>query len=243
MIDFLGIGAQKSGTTWLYEHLAKHPAIAFPPGIKEMHFWDQHQDRGLAWYLAQFPGQKGKLSGEITPAYAILESEKIRLVHDVNPMLRLFYIMRDPRARAWSAALMEMTRAGKDFAATDDEWFIEQFFSDASLKRSDYATCIKNWLEVFPKGQLFLMKFSDIKDRPAALLQDLARHLGIDPAFYAPAGGQVSPEKIFSNPAHAPRPALRNVLQKIYGAQIESLNHYLGNVWFEDESSGWEERA
>jgi hypothetical protein len=32
MLDFLGIGAQKAGTTWLYERLSQHPAVRFPAG-------------------------------------------------------------------------------------------------------------------------------------------------------------------------------------------------------------------
>ena len=34
--DFLGIGAQKPGTTWLYQNLAAHPQICMPP-VKELH--------------------------------------------------------------------------------------------------------------------------------------------------------------------------------------------------------------
>ncbi len=37
--DFLGIGAQKSGTTWLHENLARHPGIWLPP-VKELHHLD-----------------------------------------------------------------------------------------------------------------------------------------------------------------------------------------------------------
>lgn len=37
--DFLGIGAQKSGTTWLHDNLARHPEIWMPP-VKEMHYLD-----------------------------------------------------------------------------------------------------------------------------------------------------------------------------------------------------------
>ncbi len=37
--DFLGIGAQKAGTTWLHTNLARHPQIWMPP-IKEMHYLD-----------------------------------------------------------------------------------------------------------------------------------------------------------------------------------------------------------
>ena len=43
--DFLGIGAQKSGTTWLHENLVRHPQIWLPP-VKEMHYLD-HAPPGL----------------------------------------------------------------------------------------------------------------------------------------------------------------------------------------------------
>lgn len=36
---FLGIGAQKAGTSWLYVQLARHPQVWMPP-VKELHFFD-----------------------------------------------------------------------------------------------------------------------------------------------------------------------------------------------------------
>jgi len=38
--DFLGIGAQKAGTTWLHTNLRPHPQIWMPP-IKELHYLDK----------------------------------------------------------------------------------------------------------------------------------------------------------------------------------------------------------
>ena len=38
--DFLCIGAQKSGTTWLHQHLRAHPSIWLPP-IKELQYFNQ----------------------------------------------------------------------------------------------------------------------------------------------------------------------------------------------------------
>ena len=38
--DFLVIGAQKAGTTWLYENLRKHPGI-WMPKEKELHYFDE----------------------------------------------------------------------------------------------------------------------------------------------------------------------------------------------------------
>jgi hypothetical protein len=40
MIDFLGIGAQKAGTTWLWAQLRRHPRIWMPPA-KELHYFDR----------------------------------------------------------------------------------------------------------------------------------------------------------------------------------------------------------
>lgn len=68
MLDFLGIGAQKAGTTWLQVMLSQHPEIHFPLG-KEVHFWN-HQYKGLAWYQAHFNNSHQNCKqGEITPAY------------------------------------------------------------------------------------------------------------------------------------------------------------------------------
>jgi hypothetical protein len=38
--DFLGIGAQKAGTTWLNENLRQHPEVWGPP-IKEIHYFNR----------------------------------------------------------------------------------------------------------------------------------------------------------------------------------------------------------
>ena len=37
--DFIGIGAQRSGTSWLYAALRRHPALWLPP-LKELHYFD-----------------------------------------------------------------------------------------------------------------------------------------------------------------------------------------------------------
>lgn len=39
MPDFVGIGAQKAGTTWLYDMLAQNPSVWLPP-LKEVHYFD-----------------------------------------------------------------------------------------------------------------------------------------------------------------------------------------------------------
>lgn len=50
--DFLGIGAQRAGTTWLYENLRRHPQVWMPP-VKELHFFDRAISYPAPHFLAQ----------------------------------------------------------------------------------------------------------------------------------------------------------------------------------------------
>ena len=120
MLDFLGIGAQKAGTTWLYEQLRLHPDISFPAG-KEVHFWDLQYERGIEWYRPLFTHDKCKCLGEITPAYAMLSKVHIEEIRDINPSLKIIYILRNPIHRAWSSALMALKRAEMTIDEASDQ--------------------------------------------------------------------------------------------------------------------------
>jgi hypothetical protein len=49
---FLGIGAQKSGTTWLHDNLSRHPQVWLPP-IKELHHLDHRSPPLLTRLLSR----------------------------------------------------------------------------------------------------------------------------------------------------------------------------------------------
>jgi hypothetical protein len=40
---FVGVGAPRSGTSWLYEVLSRHPALWLPP-VKELHYFDEPEN-------------------------------------------------------------------------------------------------------------------------------------------------------------------------------------------------------
>lgn len=65
--SFLIVGAQKSGTRALFNHVRRHPG-ALPPLRKEVHYFDFFHERGLDWYRAHFPRLRaGGLAFEATP--------------------------------------------------------------------------------------------------------------------------------------------------------------------------------
>ena len=110
--DFLGIGAQKAGSTWLHEMLRLHPDL-FLPEPKEVHYFDRRFHRTLGYYARRFKPAGQRVKGEITPDYSNLSPETIRFIRQVMPDLRLVYLIRNPVERAWSQAQREVLRARK----------------------------------------------------------------------------------------------------------------------------------
>ena len=233
MVDFLGIGAMRAGTTWLYTKLALHPQVLFPAG-KEVHFWDAKIERGLLWYRTLFEAPNdGIRRGEITPSYATLPHETIVDIAHLNPALRIFYLLRNPIERAWSHALTPVRNHHMTIDAIPDQWFIDHFHSAASLSKGDYEACLRRWRSVFPSDQLMVLRFETLRDEPQELLEQCAAHLRIDGDFYRTLSGGTIPwrairEKVFPGLSHPIRPSLLPVLEELYHPRIHALSEYLG---------------
>ncbi len=219
---FLGIGAPRSGTTWLYRNLGRHPQIWLPP-LKELHYFDQRRvarvanryfrahlrkrlrrqlaqirrgrapndlswdlryflgRRNKGWYVSLFRPRAGQIAGEITPAYSMLDRETVEEIHEINPDLKVIYLLRDPIERAWSGALSEFVRRRRRplESITDDE-FILHFDRPGHLLRGDYVRTLSIWEGVFGPGQVFVGFLEQIQHQPRQLLLDLCRFLGIE---------------------------------------------------------------
>lgn len=237
MLDFLVIGAQKTGTTWLFRKLRNHHQKISFPGGKEVHFWDLYRARGTDWYVNLLSKPDGKLHGDMTPAYAVLPPEVIAECHALFPNLRLIYTIRDPAERAWSAAKMDATRAGMKVADVPDDWFISHFRSAGSLARGDYESCIRNWLHFYEEEQLLILRFEEIMEDPASYLGKCFNHLGLETIYAPKVSSFADPDysdddelrkKAREGSPEPLRPSLRPALREIYDVQIRSLSKCLG---------------
>src|SRR5262245_48289245 len=113
--DFIGIGAQRCATSWIYECLACHPQVYMPE--KEIHFFDCEFERGMDWYLNHFStAHAGKLCGEFTPDY-LSSPVAIERLRDLVPQAKLIISLRHPVQRAYSAYRLFMAH-GKTNAKT-----------------------------------------------------------------------------------------------------------------------------
>jgi Sulfotransferase domain len=251
MINFLGIGAQKAGTTWLHKMLALHPMLGLPPN-KELHFWDTAQidDVTVADYQQQFADMPGNIRGEITPSYAILTPERIALVKKYFPDVRLVYILRNPIDRAWSHAKMEIAKQLSkqqigESSQEIDVWVRNHFISAASVSRGDYSTCLQNWQACFHRSQFKIYIYEEAFRSPLNFLETCCEHIGAEPAFYRTCNqamfqNTVYPEDVILNirrtdlPDELPQ-AYIEILIDLYTKSIHRVSEMLGrdlaSVW------------
>ncbi len=156
--NFIGLGVQKGGTSWLHAQLAEHPEVCVPQSRKEIHYFDWYFERGINWYQKWFPkdASKYKAVGEITPEYLYFEDVLPRIKQTV-PDAKFIIILRHPVKRAFSHYQM-IFQSGDGFNYKDFNDFMENH--PHGFKRGLYASQIQRWFEAFNPDR-FLILYSE----------------------------------------------------------------------------------
>jgi hypothetical protein len=195
--DFLIIGAQKSGTSWLADKLAQHPEVFMAE--KEIHYFDKdfNLKRGIAWYRSHFSGVRNeKAVGEKTPDYLWAHGRGVEghlpEVHEniyrTLPDVKLIIVLRNPVERAISA-VNHMIRSGRisplhninDLLIGNKRHLVDGY---GVIDKGRYYRQIQAYLEYFKRSQMLLLIFEeDIVRDPSAGLRNVCDFIGIDHNF------------------------------------------------------------
>lgn len=174
--SFVGIGAQKAGTTWWYELMITHPGISARDDIhKERHFFDRFGARAMRapdidQYHGWFPRPAGMLTGEWTPDYLAFPWVP-ELLHRAAPDTRLLVLLRDP---------VERFRSGLDHLRAMGARRDGTAIADA-VQRGFYSRSLELWMDHFGPEQLLVLQYERcIVDRDRQLDATFA-HLGLAP--------------------------------------------------------------
>ncbi len=180
--DFIGIGAMRSGTSWLGKQLKQHPGI-WTSSPKELHFFDRHFTDSPQAYARHFSAAPEEATiGEITPAYAILDTKKITVAQTWMPDVKLLFIMRDPVERAWSQARKDFPQfRNKPVEEAEIDELREFMALPQVSRRGDYLACLQGWLTHFDASQLWCAFLEDAATDPVSMLRELFVFLGVDP--------------------------------------------------------------
>lgn len=189
-LDFVVAGAQKCGTTALWEYLNAHPEVGMS-SPKEVHLFDgpdyspewspEEIDQRYARRFSHCPDVK--VRGEATPVYLYFPEVASELQR-YNPKLKLIVLLRDSAERAishyymgkargreqaslWRALLVEPWRLRR--CANPREWgSLTRVCSYRS--RGLYSLQLRNLLRHFPRHQVLILRSEELLlDQPAVL--------------------------------------------------------------------------
>jgi len=185
-IDFIIIGAAKSGTTWLADMLRQHPKV-FIPEWKELHYFNPrfadapelenlNHAKPIEWYLRFFEGATpDQIKGEATPAY-MWDEPAAKKIQQFNPNIKLIAILREPVARAFSHYL-HWKHKGVVISADFRQGIIER---EDILGRGLYYAQLKQYADLFPSENMKIVLFDDLQNDGRKLLEEIEGFLGIE---------------------------------------------------------------
>lgn len=183
--NFIGLGVQKGGTSWLHAQLATHPEVYVPLSRKEIHYFDWYFERGINWYQKWFPkdASKYKAVGEITPEYLYFEDVLPR-VKQTAPDAKFIIILRHPVKRAFSHYQM-IFQSGDGFNYKDFNDFMENH--PHGFKRGLYGAQLKRWFDAFHRDQFLILYSEDLSSdemKTKDTFNKISDFLGINPDLF-----------------------------------------------------------
>ena len=209
--DFLVIGAQRAGTTWLHRVLRQHPSLWLPP-VKELHYFDRLETTrtildpkerrrvGLKQLLSLDPWLVSYwLRARSDEWYARLFRDakaKGLVAGEITPAYATLdeTVLRRIKGLNDNIKLIFVMRdpverawsavnnaAKKGIDASTVEKSIKRARESGAAARSAYGDTIRRLEAVFPASQVHYCFFEDLRDRPEALTSDLFSFLGVEP--------------------------------------------------------------
>ena len=247
--SFVIIGAQKSGTTFLYNLLTRHPNVE-GTFEKEVHYFDRYFYKGIEWYRSQFPmpkrNEKRKfITGETTPDY-LFHPHAAKRMAKVVPQARLIVLLRNPVDRAYSHYHHNLTRKGRETLGFEeaieaeevrlrgemDKMLENEHYTSyryrhfSYLYKGIYVDHLLRWSKFFSEDQMLVLKSEDFYEHTSETLKLILDFLSLPGWQPEPSLLQTVPKRQNSYPQMAP--ATRQRLEEYFEPHNRRLYEYLG---------------
>lgn len=195
-IDFIGIGAPKSGTTWLFNCLGLHPRICLsvPKEIKYFNHIDytkyirdfhddnlinSNHEKPVSWYERCFKHcPQGSIRGEFTPSY-LFDDKAPLLIRKNFPDIKLIACLRNPIDRAYSSYWQRRNYRNIEKLSFEEAIKEHLMYIDGGL----YYKHLIRYLNYFRRDQIFIVLFDDIVLSPEREIKKVFEFLEVDPAI------------------------------------------------------------
>lgn len=176
LVNLFHIGAQKTGTTWVYQALREHPEVSTSP-TDSTHYFDFHFHKGVDWYHSLYADRTRPVLMDSTPSY-IRNRETARRIAEYNPSARILLTARNPIERAFSHYWHEKKKDRFNYSFS--ELFHNYDLFTDWLEPGLYSRHIRNYLEFFPGGSLRVMFTEDLASDSVGFYADLLEFIGLE---------------------------------------------------------------
>ena len=198
--NFFIIGAAKCGTTALFDYLSQHPNTWCPFDKEPAYFAaDYPQLQGIKSYpdylkLFADADDMNLVLGEASVIY-LFSREAVPEIRRRYPDAKLIIMIRNPVDMVYSFHSQMMTTANEDEPDFEKAWRLQ----DERLQgRAIWSRCvvpeflqygkmgrlsrfIEPVLRIFPRAQIKIIVFDDMKENPQGVFNDVVEYLGLQP--------------------------------------------------------------
>lgn len=171
--NFLYLGPDKAGSTWLAAVLRWHPEIFVTPA-KDTYYFDRYYERGMTWYLAQFSGWQGEaIVAELCHDYLYSPVAITRIAKDLQAP-RAMVTLREPVSRALSA-YRYLLKHGR-YRGTFEEAIRER---PELLEHGRYSPYLTRAFERLGRDSVLVADFDLLGEDPRAFASKVFRFLEV----------------------------------------------------------------
>ncbi len=184
---FIVPGMPRSGTTFLYHNLQRHPGL-YLAFRKESNYFCVNHGKGLDWFKRLYAEMRpGQMGGDISPYYW-LDEASVRRIHEFSPRAPVIAGVRKPSQVALSLYTQTVTQA---YGVPPFAQFIEEYTFDVAgrplpvrLRGGILTRMLEQCCAAFGE-RLLLFHYDFFKNDRLAVLRAIERFLGLHPHFTA----------------------------------------------------------
>jgi len=173
--NFLYIGPDKAGSSWLHEVLLSHPQIFMTPA-KDLYYFDRYYDKGTDWYAAHFARATDEpVVGEVCQDYLFHPAAAERIDETLDRP-RFMVTLRDPVDRAFSSYLymLKMGQQPGDFGQALTG-------RPELLDHGRYGQGLDRFADRFGNDSLHVSVFDDLQADPQGFVSEVLSFLEVQP--------------------------------------------------------------
>lgn len=173
--NFIYIGPDKAGSSWLHDVLIEHPDIFMTPA-KDLYFFDRYFDKGIDWYANHFvKATDEKIVGEVCQDY-LFHPQAAERIDKVLETPRFMVTLRDPVDRAFSSYLY-MLKMGQTPGTLGEALKGRPEL----IEHGRYGSGLDRFADRFGDDTIYVEVFDNLQADPRRFVADLLVWLDVAP--------------------------------------------------------------